>query len=151
MYIGPIDDTNVDIDTGKTRTDIATADLTPRLGEDGDHIREYSPVLHNLPVREQPAIAAGGRRFGTNVLPEPLSMSAEQARVYLAAFYGFDLADSMIGRAAATGTIVNGTLFKVQDTQASTKGKMSVTTDKSRPGCYVIVLAILKQSGGKRT
>lgn len=133
-----------------TTSDICTSRLTPRLAEDGGHVREYSPVLHDKPVREIPAVASDGKRFGTNVLPEPLSVSLDNARAYLAAFYGFDTADSMCMRALATGGVVNGELFKVTDSQARTKGKMSVTTDKSRPGEFVIVLSILRQSGARR-
>ena len=78
-------------------------------------------------------------------------MSLDNARACLAAFYGFDTADSMCMRAMAAGAgVVNGEVFKVQDSQARTKGKMSVTTDKSRPGQFVIVLSILRQSGGRR-
>lgn len=131
------------------REDIHTADIPPRLAEDGEHIREFPAVLHNQPLREIPAIAAGGRRFGTNVLPEAIAVSAEQARGWLQLLYGQDVADSMIGR-AMTGTIINGELVKVQDSQATTKGKISITTDKSRPGAFVLVPAVLKQSGGKR-
>lgn len=134
----------------EVREDISTSAIPPRLAEDGDHIREYSPVLHDKPVREIPAVGTDGKRFGTNVLPEPLSMSLDNARAYLGTFYGFDQADSMLMRAMTTGQVVNGELFKVQDSQATTKGKMSCTTDKSRPGAFVIVLAILRQSGGKR-
>lgn len=130
--------------------DITTSALPSRLAEDGDHIREYSPVLHDRPVRETPAMAGNGKRFGTNLLPEPISMSLDNTKVYLAAFYGFDTAESMLMRALSTGTVVNGAVFKVQDTQAVTKGKMSVTTDKSRPGDFVIVLAVLRQSGGAK-
>lgn len=143
-------ETREEVLTSGVREDILTSELPPRLAEDGEHIREYSPVLHDKPVREVPAIGGEGKRFGTNVLPEPLSMSLDNARTYLAAFYGFDAADSMCMRAMATGTVINGAVFKVQDSQARTQGKMSVTTDKSRPGEFVIVLAILKQSGGRK-
>lgn len=136
--------------TSPVREDIRTSDLTPRLAEDGEHIREYSPVLHDKPVREVPAVARDGKRFGTNVLPESLCVSPDNARSILALSYGFDTADSMVGRAMATGTVVNGEKFTVTDSQAKTKGHWAVTTDKSRPGMLVIIAAILKQSGGRR-
>jgi hypothetical protein len=132
------------------REDIRTSDIPPRLAADGDHIREYSPVLHDKPLREIPAVGSDGKRFGTNVLPEAVCVSPEQARGWLQLLYGQDVADSMIGRATATGGVVNGELVRVQDSQARTKGKLSVTTDKSRPGSFVLVPAILRQSGGKR-
>lgn len=132
------------------RKDICTSEIPPRLAEDGDHIREYSPVLHDQPLREIPAVGSDGKKFGTNVLPEAISVSGEQARGWLQLLYGQDVADSMIGRAMATGQVVNGELVKVQDSQARTKGKLSVTTDKSRPGSLVLVPAILRQSGGRR-
>ena len=43
-------------------TDIRTSELTARLGEDDDHWREYSAVLHDKPVIETPA--QGKRRQG---------------------------------------------------------------------------------------
>ena len=150
MYVGPTDDTNVDVQTGKTREDIKTSQIPPRLAEDGDHIREYSPVLHDQPLREIPAVDSSGKRFGTNVLPESISVSGEQARGWLQLLYGQDVADSMIGRALTLPGVVNGELVRVQDSQARTKGKLSVTTDKSRPGMFVLVPAVLKQSGGRR-
>lgn len=132
------------------REDIKTADIPPRLAGDGDHIREYSPVLHDKPVREVPARGTDNRVFGTNVLPESISVSADNARWYLSMLYGMDTADSMVGRAMLTGTVVNGETFKVQDSQARTKGKLSITTDKSRPGSFVLVPHILRQTGGRR-
>jgi hypothetical protein len=133
------------------REDFRTSQVPPRLAEDGDHIREYSPVLHDKPVREFPAVGStDGKAFGTNVLPEPISVSLENARWYLALVYGMDAADSMCMKAMTTGTVVNGERFKVTDTQARTQGKLSVTTDKSRPGALVIVPHILRQSGARR-
>jgi hypothetical protein len=149
MNIGPVSTQNTDVSTGRTREDIHTSQIPPRLAEDGDHVREYSPVLHDKPVRETPAVGSEGRRFGTNVLPEPISVSVENARWYLAMLYGMDTADSMIGR-AASGGVVNGEKFTVKDSQARTSGKLSVTTDKSRPGMFVLVPHLLRQSGGKR-
>ena len=88
--------------------------------------------------------------FGTNVLPEPISVSAENATWYLAMLYGKDTADSMVGRASMTGGVINGEKFKVTDSQAKTQGKLSVTTDKSRPGMFVLVPHILRQTGARR-
>lgn len=141
--------TETDWAPSEVQPDILTSGLPPRLAEDGEHVREYSPVLHDKPVKETPAVS-NGRRFGTNVLAEPLSMSLDNAKVYLAAFYGFDKAESMLMQAFSTGGVINGDKFKVEDTQAKTQGKMAVTTDKSRPGEFVIILSLLKQSGGKR-
>jgi hypothetical protein len=150
-YLSEENSTSDDVTISSPVTkDITTSALPPRLAADGDHIREYSPVLHDKPVRETPAVGSDGKRFGTNVLPEPISVSLDNARTYLALVYGYDVADSMCMRAMATGRVINGELFKVTDTQARTKGKMSVTTDKSRPGEFVIVPHILRQSGGKR-
>lgn len=129
--------------------DIRTAALTPRLAEDGEHIRSYPSVLHDQPVRETPAKASDGKAFGTNVLPEPISVSGDNARWYLAMLYGMDTADSMIGR-AMSGGVVNGEGFKIKDSQATTKGKLSITTDKSRSGMFVLVPHILRQSGARR-
>lgn len=129
--------------------DTRTSELEPRLAIVDDKPMQFSPVVHDQPLREIPAVNAAGRKFGTNVLPEAISVSAEQARGWLQLAYGQDVADSMIGRAAGGG-IVNGETFKVQDSQATTKGKISLTTDKSRPGCFVLVPAVLRQSGGKR-
>lgn len=131
------------------REDIRTSQLTPRLAEDGDHVREYSAVLHDQPLREAKAVGSDGKAFGTNVLPEAISVSPEQARGWLQLLYGQDVADSMIGR-AGTGQVVSGELVRVQDSQARTKGKLSVTADKSRPGMLVLVPHVLRQSGGKR-
>ena len=131
------------------REDIRTSELPPRLAEDGDHVREYSPVLHDQPLREFKAVGSDGKAFGTNVLPEAICVSPEQARGWLQLLYGQDVADSMIGRAVA-GKVVSGELVRVQDSQARTKGKLSVTTDKSRPGMFVLVPHILRQSGAKR-
>lgn len=130
--------------------DIRTSQITPRLAEDGNHVREYSPVLHDRPLRELRAVGTDGKAFGTNVLPEAISVSPEQARGWLQLLYGQDVADSMIGRAVASGTVVNGELVRVQDSQARTKGKLSLTTDKSRPGMLVLVPSVLRQSGARR-
>lgn len=132
--------------------DIKTSELQPRLAEDGSHIREYSPVLHDKEVRETPAMTAdSGRRFGTNVLPEALSMSLDNARAWLAMVYGYDRAGAMLMEALTRGGVVNGGKFKVADSQAKTTGKITVTSDKSRPGEFVIAAHILRQSGGKKT
>jgi hypothetical protein len=133
----------------QVRTDIRTSEIPPRLAEDGEHVREYSPVLHDKPPREFPA-RSGNEVFGTNVLPEPISVSTANARWYLALLYGTDIADKMIGQAFITGGVISGERFKVTDTQARTQGKMSVTTDKSRPGMLVLVPHILRQSGGAK-
>lgn len=146
----PVPEHVIEQDNGKTRTDIKTSEIPPRLAEDGDHIREYSPVLHDKPLREIPAVGQDNKKFGTNVLPEAISLSGAQARGWLQLLYGQDVADSMIGRAMTTGGVVNGELVRVQDSQARTKGKLSITTDKSRPGAFVLVPAILRQSGGRR-
>jgi len=136
---------------GKVREDLRSSQIPPRLAEDeGNHIREYSPFLMDKPLREIPAVDSTGKRFGTNVLPEAISMSGEQARGWLQLLYGQDVADSMIGRALTTSGVVNGELVRVQDSQARTKGKLSITTDKSRPGMFVLVPAVLRQSGGRR-
>jgi hypothetical protein len=132
------------------REDIRTSQIPPRLAEDGEHVRSYSPVLHDTPLREIPAVDSSGKKFGTNVLPEAISLSGEQARGWLQLLYGQDVADSMIGRALTTPGVVNGELVRVQDSQARTKGKLSITTDKSRPGMFVLVPAVLRQSGGRR-
>lgn len=129
--------------------DIRTSQLAPRLAADGDHVREYSPVAHDRPPREYPA-KSGTEVFGTNVLPESISVSPENARWYLALVYGMDRADAMIGRAVVTQALVEGEKFTVADTQARTKGKMSVTTDKSRPGMLVLVPHVLRQTGGAK-
>lgn len=141
---------NEQVTPSQVTEDILTSELPSRIAADGLHLREYSPVLHDRPVTETPAVGSDGKRFGTNVQGEALSMSLDNARVYLAALYGFDTADSMLMRAFSTGTIVNGERFKVQDSQAKTQGKASVTTDKSRPGEFVILVNLLKQSGGRR-
>lgn len=132
-----------------TSQDIRTSEIAPRLAEDGDHWREYSPVLHDKPVREFPA-KSGNEVFGTNVLPEAICVSPDNARWYLAMLYGTDTADKMIGQAFITGAVVSGERFKVIDTQARTQGKLSVTTDKSRPGMLVLVPHLLRQSGGAK-
>lgn len=132
------------------REDIRTSQIPPRLAEDGDHIREYSPVLHDKPVRESKAVGFDGKAFGTNILPEAVSMSLGNARWYLALVYGMDTADSMCMRAMTAGGVISGEKFKVTDSQGRTTGKLSVTTDKSRPGEFVIVPHILRQSGAKR-
>src|ERR1700757_4111323 len=99
------------------REDIRTSELPPRLAEDGEHIREYSPVLHDKPVRESMAVGSDGKAFGRNILPEPISVSLENARWYLAIVYGIDAADSMCMRAMTGGGVVSGDKFKVSDTQ----------------------------------
>lgn len=129
--------------------DIRTSQLTPRLALVDGKPMPYSPVLHDQPVREFKAVGSDGKAFGTNVLPEAISVSPEQARGWLQLLYGQDVADSMIGRAAG-GQVVSGELVRVQDSQARTKGKLSVTTDKSRPGALVLVPHILRQSGARR-
>ncbi len=130
--------------------DIKTSELEPRLALVDGKPMPYSPVLHDKPLREIPAVGSDGKKFGTNVLPESISMSGEQARGWLQLLYGQDVADSMIGRALATSQVVNGELVRVQDSQARTKGKLSITTDKSRAGMFVLVPAVLRQSGGRR-
>lgn len=150
MFLGPIDHSQpVDLETGRGLTDLRTSQLTPRLAEDGEHVRSYSPVLHDQPVREFPA-KSGNEVFGTNVLPEPICVDPGNARWYLAMIYGIDTADKMIGRALVTGAVIPGERFKVTDTQARTQGKLSVTTDKSRPGMLVLVPHILRQNGGAK-
>lgn len=134
----------------EVQPDILTSEIPPRLAEDGLFIREYSPVLHDKPVKETPAIGSDGRRFGTSLTAEPLSMSLDNARVYLAAFYGFDKAESMLMQALSTGRIINGDKFKTVDSQSKITGKMAVTTDKSRNGEFVLIINLLKQSGGRR-
>ena len=131
------------------REDIRTSVIPPRLAEDGEHIREYSSVVHDKQPREFPA-KSGSEVFGTNVLPESISVSPANARWYLALVYGMDKADAMIGRAMVTQALVEGEKFTVTDSQARTKGKMSVTTDKSRQGMLVLVPHILRQTGGAK-
>jgi hypothetical protein len=131
------------------REDIRTSQIPPRLAEDGEHVREYSPVLHDRAPREFPA-KSGNEVFGTNVLPEPISVTAANARWYLALVYGIDIADKMIGQAFISGAVISGERFRVTDSQARTQGKFSVTTDKSRPGMLVLVPHILRQSGGAK-
>ena len=150
MFIGPVDNTDLDLETGRTRTDLRSSQLTPRLAEDGDHVRSYSPVIHDQPVREFPAKDSKGTVFGTNVLPESISVSPDNARWYLAMVYGTDQAEAMIGRALATGQVINGRLMEVADSQARTRGKLSVATDKSRPGMLTLIPHVLRQSGGKK-
>lgn len=133
----------------RPREDIRTSVIPPRLAEDGEHVREYSPVLHDKPPREFPA-RAGKEVFGTNILPEAVCVSPANARWYLALVYGMDAADRMVSAAFVTGTLVEGAKFTVADTQARTRGKLSVTTDKSRPGMLVLVPHILRQSGGAK-
>ena len=151
MYLGPTDG-STDVETGasKVTTDIRTSQLAPRLAADGDHVREYSPVVHDKPPREYPARTLKGEVFGTNILPESVSVSPDNARWYLAFVYGMDKADGMIGRALVTQALVEGEKFTVTDSQARTKGKLSVCTDKSRPGMLVLVPHILRQAGGAR-
>lgn len=129
--------------------DIRTSELAPRLAADGDHVREYSAVVHDKAPREFPA-RSGKEVFGTNILPEPLSVSPANARWYLALVYGLDKADAMVGKAFITQGLVEGEKFTVTDSQARTKGKLSVTTDKSRPGMLVLVPHVLRQSGGAK-
>lgn len=147
--VGSNNSTSEEIVTSGVREDFRTSIVPPRLAADGDHIREYSPVLHDRPLRETKAVGSDGKAFGTNVLPEAISVSPEQARGWLQLLYGQDVADSMIGRATAGG-VVSGELVRVQDSQARTKGKLSVTTDKSRPGMFVLVPHVLRQSGARR-
>lgn len=135
--------------TSGVSEDIRTSQLTPRLAADGDHVREYSPVVHDKPPREYPA-KSGREVFGTNVLPESISVSPDNARWYLALVYGMDRADAMVGKAFITQGLVEGEKFTVADSQARTKGKMSVTTDKSRPGMLVLVPHVLRQTGGAK-
>lgn len=130
--------------------DIRTSQLAPRLAADGDHVREYSPVVHDRPPREYEAKTRGGEVFGMNILPESISVSPDNARWYLAFVYGMDKADGMIGRAFVTQQLIEGEKFTVTDGQARTKGKLSVTTDKSRPGMLVLVPHVLRQTGGAR-
>lgn len=137
------------ITTSGVREDIRTSQIAPRLAADGDHVREYSPVIHDKPPREFPA-KSGSEVFGTNVLPESICVSPDNARWYLAMIYGMDDADAMIGRAFATQALVEGDRFAVADSQARTKGKLSVATDKSRPGMLVLVPHILRQNGGAK-
>jgi hypothetical protein len=141
--------TREEISTSKVSEDIRTSQLTPRLAGDGDHVREYPAVVHDRPIREYPAMS-NGERFGTNILPESISVSCENARWYLAFVYGMDTADGMIGRAFATQQLIEGDKFTVTDGQARTKGKLSVATDKSRPGFLVIVPHVLRQTGGAK-
>src|ERR1700742_1803824 len=107
--------TSLPVQPTPLREDIRTSQLTPRLAEDGDHVRQYPAVLHDQPLREAKAVGSDGKAFGTNVLPEPISVSPEQARGWLQLLYGQDVADSMIGRATATGDVVSGELVRVQD------------------------------------
>lgn len=137
------------VTTSGIREDIRTSVIPPRLAADGDHIREYSPVIHDKPPREFPA-RSGDEVFGTNILPESISVSPDNARWYLAVVYGMDKADAMIGRAVVSQGVVSGERFTVADSQARTKGKLSVTTDKSRPGMLVLVPHILRQTGGAK-
>jgi hypothetical protein len=76
-------------------------------------------------------------------------MSAESATVWLACFYGFDTAQSMISRALATGTVVNGSDFETVDSQYRIRGKVSVASDKSRPGAIVLFVNLLRQHSRK--
>lgn len=145
----PQQHTREEILTSGVSEDIRTSQLTPRLAGDGDHVREYPAVVHDRPPREYPAVS-NGERFGTNILPETISVSCDNARWYLAFVYGMDEADGMIGRAFATQQLIEGAKFTVADGQARTKGKLSVATDKSRPGFLVLVPHILKQTGGKK-
>ena len=138
-----------EIRTSGVSEDIRTSLLAPRLAADGDHVREYSPVVHDKPPREFPA-KSGKETFGVNILPEGLSVSPDNARWYLALVYGMDKADAMIGRAFVTQGLIEGEKFTVADTQARTKGKLSVTTDKSRPGMLVLVPHVLRQTGGAK-
>lgn len=149
MVARRIEDTEETASPVQETTDIKTSALEPRLAFVDDKPMQFSPVLHDQPLREIPAVNTAGKRFGTNILPESICVSAEQARGWLQLVYGQDVADSMLAR-AADGTIINGETFKVQDSQARTAGKISVTSDKSRPGSFVLVPAVLKQSGGKR-
>lgn len=137
------------VTTSGVREDIRTSVIPPRLASDGDHVREYSPVVHDKPPREFPA-RNGDEVFGTNILPESISVSPDNARWYLAFVYGMDMADAMIGRAFATQQLIPGAVFAVTDGQARTKGKMSVCTDKSRPGMLVLVPHVLRQTGGAK-
>lgn len=129
--------------------DIKTSELEPRLALVDGKPMPYSPVLHDRPLRETKAVGSDGKAFGTNVLPEAICVSPEQARGWLQLLYGQDTADSMIARASA-GQMVSGELVRVQDSQARTKGKLSVTSDKSRPGMFVLVPHVLRQSGARR-
>lgn len=138
-----------DIPTSQVSEDIRTSSLAPRLAADGDHVREYSPVVHDRPPREYPAVSQG-ETFGTNILPESISVSPDNARWYLAFVYGMDTADMMVGKAFATQQLIEGAKFTVTDGQARTKGKMSVCTDKSRPGMLVLVPHVLRQTGGAK-
>lgn len=125
-------------------SDVRTSQLTPRLAEDGEHIREFPAVHHDRPPIERKLA------FGTSITPEPLSVSAENAGLVLAAVYGYDAALSMISRATATGEVINGQAFKVKDSVAAVTGKWSVTTDSTRDGAFIVFANFLRQSGGRR-
>lgn len=125
-------------------SDIRTSELTPRLAEDGEHIREYPAVHHDREPLERKL------SFGTNVTVEPLSVSRENAGLVLATTYGYDAAYSMVSRAELSGEVINGSTFVVKDSTAKATGKWSVSVDRSREGAFVIWANILRQSGGRR-